>query len=320
MRFQLLAVGLWLLAIGCLAQTNVLRVQSEKYPAGKTLSLPVVMDNQSDIVGVQFDISLPFELVAGEDGQLPVRLAQNRAPYHQVAARKTGTQWRNPSEHGGVSTYHIYRVIVYSDKNELLLDNNGKLLTIDVPLPVEAENGAVFPVYLLENSVTLTDRQKQNVLTGQEDGTITIEVIPRPDLQPSEVTFEPSTVNPDGTLTVKWKVGNVGQVTTDDGWSEQIALVAVSGNITKVLTTAYYDQPLAAGATVSREAKVVLPTLLGLDGIAKVQVTIVPTDKTGEHPSLRDNNVAQSATNITVGKRLLLEMSPERRLRPARHL
>ena len=72
MRFQLLAVGLWLLAIGCLAQTNVLRVQSEKYPAGKTLSLPVVMDNQSDIVGVQFDISLPFELVAGEDGQLPV--------------------------------------------------------------------------------------------------------------------------------------------------------------------------------------------------------------------------------------------------------
>ena len=312
MRFQLLAVGLWLLAIGSLAQTNVLRVQSEKYPAGKTLSLPIVMDNQSDIVGVQFDISLPFELVAGEDGQLPVKLAQNRAPYHQVAARKTGTQWRNPSEHGGVSTYHIYRVIVYSDKNELLLDNNGKLLTIDVPLSVEAENGAVFPVYLLENSVTLSDRQKQNVLTGQEDGAITIEVIPRPDLQPSDVTFDPSTVNPDGTLTVKWKVGNVGQVTTDDGWSEQIALVAVSGNITKVLATTYYDQPLAAGASVSREAKVGLPTLLGLDGVAKVQVTIVPTDKTGEHPSLRDNNVAQSATNVTIGKRLILEMSPVR--------
>ena len=261
-RFQLLAVGLWLLAIGCLAQSNVLRVQSEKCPAGKTLSLPIVMENQSDITGVQFDISVPFELVADEEGNLPVKLAQNRAPYHKVVTKYRGTQWRSASSHGGVNYYHNYRIIVYSDKNDLLLDNSGTLLTVDVPLSPDAENGVEFPVYLLDGSVTLSDRQKQNVLTSQEDGTITIEVIPRPDLQPSDVTFEPSTVNPDGELTVKWKVANIGQVATEAGWSEQITLVALSGNVMKQLTTTYYDETLGAMDLPRCRSPLSLPTRL----------------------------------------------------------
>ena len=313
-RFQLLAI-LACMAVVLQAQTNVLRVESMKYPAGKTLSLPVIMENQSDIVGVQFDISVPFELVADADGQLPITLSKNRAPYHKLAVRKTTTNWGTPTKSDGSSfyqTYHVYRIIVYSDKNELLLDNQGALVTIDIPLSPEVDNGTVFPVYLLDNSVTLTDRQKQNVLTGQENGTVTIEEIPRPDLQPSDVTFEPSTINPEDELTVKWKVANVGKVATEDGWSEQITLVAVSGNVTKVLTTTYYDQTLAAGATANREVKMTLPALLGIDGLAKVQVTVVPTDKTGEHPSLRDNNTATTSTNLTVGKRLTLELTPQR--------
>ena len=308
-RFQLLAVGLWLLAIGCLAQTNVLRVESMKYPAGKTLSLPIVMENQSDIVGVQFDISLPFGLVADEEGLLPVKLSPNRAPYHRVAVSEKGTDYGHTN---GNSYYRKYRVIVYSQKNDLLLDNKGTLLTIDVPLPVEAENGATYAVCLLDGTVTMTDRQMRNVATGQEDGSITIEEVPRPDLLPTGVSFEPQVVDPDGELTVRWTVQNVGQVATGDGWSEQIALVAVGSGVTKVVATTCHEGTLLAGASVRREAKVTLPTLLGVDGAAKVQVTVVPTDKTGEHPSVRDNNMAQSATNISVGKRLTLDVQPVR--------
>ena len=311
-RFQLLAVGLWLLAMGSLAQTNVLRVQSEKCPAGKTLSLPIVLENESDITGVQFDLSIPYELVADEAGNLPVTLAQNRAPYHKVATKYRGSEWRGANNHGGVNYYHVYRIIVYSDKNDLIIDNSGTLLTVDVPLSPDAANGAVFPIYLLDKSVTLSDRQKQNVLTSQEDGTITVEVIPRPDLQPTDVTFEPSTANPEGELTVKWKVANIGQVATEAGWSEQIALVALTGGVTKQIATTYYDQTLSAGGSVSRETKVVLPALLGIDGLAKVQVTVMPNENAGEHPSLRDNNVATGSSNLTVGKRLTLELTPQR--------
>ena len=291
------------------AQSNVLRVASVSYPAGKTLALPVELDNSSDITGVQFDISVPYALATDTAGNLAVTLSKTRAPYHKVTVKDRGTQWREPNKHGGVSTYHVYRIMVFSDRNELLLDNSGTLLTLDIPLSGDAANGATFPVYLLENSVTLSNRQKENVLTKQEDGVITIEVIPRPDLQPVDVTFTPSAIDPEGELTVKWNVNNIGQVATEDGWSEQISLVTVSGNLSKLLTTTYYDKTLAAGASVSREAKVTLPALLGLDGVAKVQVTIVPNEKTGEHPSLRDNNTAQSSQNVTVGKRLTLELS-----------
>ena len=308
LKFQLIAVLLCLTTV-VQAQENVLRVASVSYPAGKTLALPIELENTSDITGVQFDISVPYELAKDTSNNEVVTLSKTRAPYHKVIVRKTTTQWRDPNTHGGVSQYHIYRIMVYSDRNDLLLDNKGTLLTLDLPLSGDAANGATFPVYLLENTVTLTDRQKQNVLTKQENGTVTIEVIPRPDLQPADVTFTPSAIDPEGELTVKWNVSNIGQVATEDGWSEQISLVSVSGNLSKVLTTTYYDKTLAAGGSVSREAKVELPALLGLDGLAKVQVTVVPNEKTGEHPSLRDNNTAKSNANLTVNKRLTLELS-----------
>ncbi len=310
-RFQLLAI-MACLATLLQAQTNVLRVDSVKYPAGKTVSLPVVMENQSDITGVQFDISIPFELTAREDGTLPVTLSAQRAPYHKVVATRHGGRWQTASLHGGVNYYADYRVIVYSDKNDLLLDNGGTLLTIDMPLPADAVNGTTYPIYLVDGSVTLTDRQQQNVLSSQQSAAVTIEEIPRPDLLPTDVSFDPAAVNPEGELTVRWTVKNIGQVATEAGWSEQVALVALSGHAEKSVATVYYDQTLAAGAAVSREAKVTLPALLGIDGLAKVQVTVVPNDKTGEHPSLRDNNVASSATNLTVGKQLTLELSPLR--------
>ena len=310
LRFNLLAALLCLVSCGITA-ANVLRVDSVKYPAGKTVSLPIILENQADIAGVQFDISVPYELATNDDGSLAIELAANRAPYHTVAARKTGTSWRSyTAPSGNVNLqYHNYRIMVYSDQNQLILDNEGKLLTLQIPLSGELPNESQLPVVLIDKSVVLSDLQKQNVVTGQKNGLITVEEIPRPDLIPTDITFSPSTVKPGEKLTLSWKVQNIGTKPTEDGWSEQISLVTVSGNITKQLTTVYYDQTLAAKATVERTAEIEIPALLGLDGISKVQVTVVPNEKTGEHPSLRDNNTALSATNVTVGKRLTLELS-----------
>ena len=154
LRYQLMAV-LFCLAALLQAQTNVLRVASVSYPAGKTLPLAIEMDNSSDIT-----------------------LSNTRAATHRVVARKLTTQWRDSKTHGGVSTYHNYRIIVYSDENALFLDNQGTLLTLDLPLAGDAANGATFPIYLLENSVTLSDRNKQNVLTAQASSAYTLQVFP----------------------------------------------------------------------------------------------------------------------------------------------
>ena len=67
LRFQLLAVLLCLISNG-IAAANVLRVDSVKYPAGKTVSLPILMENQSDIVkGYQMVYS-----IIKNKGELPI--------------------------------------------------------------------------------------------------------------------------------------------------------------------------------------------------------------------------------------------------------
>lgn len=311
LRFQLFAVLLCLLC-GNVYAANVLRVDSVRYPAGKTVSLPIILENSSDITGVQFDISVPYELETDASGNVMVQLSKTRAASHVYTTKSLGTENRNASTHGGVSTYHKYRIIVYNDQNALLLDNVGVLLTVNLTTSIELKNGAVLPIYLLDKSVTLSNREKQNVLTSQANGAITIEEIPRPDLTPVNVTFDGTSVNPGDKFKVSWVVKNIGQVSTDDGWSEQISLFTVSGNLVKTIATTYYDKKLSAGSQVSRNAEIQLPTLLGLDGACKVQVSIVPTEKTGEHISLRDNNIAQSAKNISVGKMLTLELSQQR--------
>ena len=48
---------------------NVLRVDSVEGPAGKTVTLPIVMENQSDIAGVQFDIAVPYKLTKVVDSE-----------------------------------------------------------------------------------------------------------------------------------------------------------------------------------------------------------------------------------------------------------
>ena len=308
LRFQLLAALLCLLCGNGYA-ANVLRVDSVRYPAGKTVSLPIVLENSSDITGVQFDISVPYELETDAAGNVIVQLSKTRAASHVYTTKSLGTESRNADTHGGVSTYYKYRIIVYSDQNALLLDNVGTLLTVNLTTSIELKNGAVLPIYLLDNSVTLSNREKENVLTNKMNGAITIEEIPRPDLMPTDVTFDGTSVAPGGKFKVSWIVKNIGQVATDDGWSEQISLVSVSGNLVKTIATTYYDQKLSAGSQVSRTAEIVLPTLLGLDGVCKVQVAVVPTEKTGEHISLRDNNTAQSSKNTSVSKLLTLELS-----------
>ena len=58
LRFHLLAA---LLTLACCVAgaANILRVDSVKYPAGKPVVLPILLENSSDIAGVQFDLSVP---------------------------------------------------------------------------------------------------------------------------------------------------------------------------------------------------------------------------------------------------------------------
>ena len=295
------------------AQSNVLRVDSVEGPAGKTVTLPIVMENQSDIAGVQFDIAVPYQLAVDDADKVIVNLSKTRAEGFNVVTRYRTTSY-NYIRPGGTGsqyqTYYVYRVILYSDDNRLFLGNEGTLLTLQLTTNGELTDKTELPVTL--SNVSLSDRDMVNKLTATKGGLITIKEIPRPDLTPTEVTFTPNSVESGGQLDVSWKVQNIGTANTSAGWSEEIALVNISGTTTKVLTTTHYADSLLAQGEVSRNVSLSLPTLLGIDGIAKVQVTVIPDANAGEHQSLRDNNVAQSDNNLQVAKHLTLEIKPNR--------
>ena len=97
LRFQLMAALLCLVAIAQ-AQTNVLRVEAVETPAGKALILPIVMENQSDVTGVQFDLDVPFELAVDDESNVIVNMSKTRANGHTVVTRKMGSNYN----------YHYY--------------------------------------------------------------------------------------------------------------------------------------------------------------------------------------------------------------------
>ena len=315
LRFSLLAVMALLWNTLLSAQTNVLSVDTVTTPSGRAVNVPIALNNTSDITGVQFDISVPYELAKDDLGNVAVSLSRSRLSGYTVESLHLGKESQKYYPNGlEASTawmeYQKYRIILYSNRNELVVDDRGTLLSLQLTTPVGMNNGAVLPVYLSE--VVLSDDKKNSVAVTSTNGAIVIEEIPRPDLMPVDVSFTPSPVGPGQKFTVRWKVKNVGLAATDDGWSEQIMLKTVSGNQSRLIGTLHYDQKLGVGSEVSRETDITLPALLGVDGICKVEVEVVPNEKTGEHPTYLDNNTAQSTDNVEVTRQLYLELSRTR--------
>ena len=315
LRFSLLAAMALLWATLLPAQNNVLSVDTVTTPSGKTVTLPIVLKNASVVSGVQFDISVPYELAKDEQGNVAVELSRSRLSGYTVESILLGTENKNYYPNGLNANaesmkYQKYRIILYSPRNELVANDRGTLLSLQLTTPVGMNNTAVLPIYLSE--IALSDDNKDAAPVTSVNGAIVIEEIPRPDLQPVDVSFTPTSTGPNQKFTVRWKVKNVGQASTEDGWSEQIMLKTISGNQSKLISTIHYDNKLGVGSEVSRETDIELPALLGVDGACKVVVEVVPNEKTGEHPTLLDNNTAQSSANVDVARLLFLELSSTR--------
>ena len=120
------------------AQTNVLRADTVTTPSGKAVMLPIALENTSDITGVQFDVSVPYELAKDEQGNVAVELSRSRLSDFTVVSRYLGTEnlvyYPNGVSAGGYRmTYYKYRIILYSNRNELVAE--GRCSRCSLPLP-----------------------------------------------------------------------------------------------------------------------------------------------------------------------------------------
>lgn len=279
-------LALLFLVVGVLVadgQNNTLTIPSVTVAYGKTISLPVNLDNTADVVAVQFTVTAP----AGLELDPGAAALTERAEGLTVTMRKKS---------GGQ-----YMAMIYSPSNKVVRGRTGTLMTVPLRVVSSLDDGSTHQLTLSDVVIAVADGS--NVATGFDAGMVTI--AKSADLTVSDVTPATGEVTPGGTMSVSWKVSNIGGLPSGSGWSEQIFLKAPDGT-EKLLTTAYHGDPLDAGGVVSRSAELKLPDILGIDGAASVMVKIVPNSETGEPSWLLDNNSAVSAASVNVGKKLML--------------
>lgn len=287
--------------------TNILCIPDITYPAGKTLSLPVELNNSNDIVGVQFEIDVPYEInKTGDD--FNITLSKLRAPSHQMSVRDMGNQWYNVEGVGSIN-YRRYRIIIFNAENQKISGSQGELLNMELTLPNTLQNGVQLPINLVNDKTILSDRLGTNIKTNQTNGLLTIETIPRPDIVPKNVTVNKTLVNPGDNIDFTWTVDNIGDLATEAGWTEKLFLENEQGTRVLVGTTAF-EGTLAVDASVDRTFTATLSDIPGISGNCRPVVQLIPAADCGEIPLQQGNNTAfTSGYHLRVGKQLLLTVN-----------
>lgn len=265
--------------------SNKLYIPSLTACAGSTASIPIYVENTTEIVAVQFTLQVPDgSALAATSAALTSRAADHTVTMRQAA----------PQE---------YLCVIYSPTNSAIMGRSGKLMTVDMQVADTYVEGSSHGLRLKDAVLSLRDGS--NVLSSVVQGSLTIAT--RPDLCVREVQAAEATCLPGEPLSVSWQVENIGGEETGDGWTEQVSLVQ-TGTSSVLLGTTYYNETLSASGIVSRQATFTLPQVLGLDGNARVLVQIVPQAGTGENEGARGNNTATSVTIVNLGKQLSLAL------------
>lgn len=284
MKHKILSVLLLAVGIICAnAQSNTLSVPSVTSTPGKTISLPVNLDNTEEVVAVQFNLTLPDGLsLQCASASLTERGDGLSVTMREVAENK-------------------YMAMVYSTTNKVIRGRTGTLITVPLTVASNLSEGSTHNLTLSDVIIGVSDGR--NVVTGINSGQLTI--AKSPDLEVSDVKTGASTITPGGNVSVNWVVSNIGGTPTASGWSEQVLLVNDKGTA-KVLATVYYDGTLGAGGAISRSIDVKVPEILGISGNSRIQVKLTPNSDAGEPAWMRENNTAASASAVNVDKKLIL--------------
>lgn len=262
---------------------NTLTIPNVEAMSGSTVRIPILVENTDEIVGCQFDILVPEASVTIDtNAEVTDRSADHKFSVAKVYSGR-------------------YRVLAYSPTNAPFKGNGGAILYLNATLAPTCEEGDVYSVNLY--GAVLSNKNGENCLTKLKSGKIT--VIQSPDLTPSDLAIDRDIINPGDTLSLAWKVRNIGSVPTTGGWKEQVFAVSSTG-IESLIGTTYYDRTLANAAEISREAKMVMPRIPGVDGECSIRLKIIPTSGSGESELMGSNNVCETENKVNVGCLLYL--------------
>lgn len=266
------------------AQKNTLEIPDVTVAQGKSISLPVNMENSADIVAVQFTMTT----ADGVTFSTETARTTERADGHSLTMRSIGV--------------NKYMVMIFSSQNRAFIGRTGSIMTVVLNTSSSLKEGDKIPVTL--SDVIIGEKSGKNLATGFTSGSVNI--AKSPDLEVSQVETKATNLLPYNKISVNWQVSNIGGLATEAGWSEQVFAESADGKFSKLLGTIDYDQKLAAGGTISRTAEFDTPMELGISDNARIRVKVRPYSNTGEPSWMLANNEATTSGTLQTANMLFI--------------
>lgn len=266
------------------AQKNTLEIPDVTVAQGKSISLPVNMENSADIVAVQFTMTT----ADGVTFSTETARTTERADGHSLTMRPIGV--------------NKYMVMIFSSQNRPFIGRTGSIMTVVLNTSSSLKEGDKIPVTL--SDVIIGEKSGKNLATGFTSGSVNI--AKSPDLKVSQVETKATNLLPYNKISVNWQVSNIGGLSTEAGWSEQVFAESADGKFSKLLGTIDYNQKLAAGGTISRTAEFDTPMELGISDNARIRVKVRPYSNTGEPSWMLANNEATTSGTLQTANMLFV--------------
>lgn len=266
------------------AQKNTLEIPDVTVAQGKSISLPVNMENSADIVAVQFTMTT----ADGVTFSTETARTTERADGHSLTMRSIGV--------------NKYMVMIFSSQNRAFIGRTGSIMTVVLNTSSSLKKGDKIPVTL--SDVVIGEKSGKNLATGFTSGSVNI--AKSPDLEVSQVETKATNLLPYNKISVNWQVSNIGGLSTEAGWSEQVFAESADGKFSKLLGTIDYNQKLAAGGTISRTAEFDTPMELGISDNARIRVKVRPYSNTGEPSWMLANNEATTSGTLQTANMLFI--------------
>ena len=271
----------------CTTAQNQLRVADFTAAADKEAVVPIYLDNSDDVVGMQFNINLPYKKSGSS-----VKLVDERTDGHSISLRKL--------------TDTSYTVVVMSLQNRPLRGNGGLMIRFPIQVAADAQADDQFDVTLTD--IVLTGRDGRNLASETTSAAkFTVLRTPTPDFVVTQLMIAGTgeTLVPNGQMRLEFTVQNQGSGDSRDGWSEKIYLEDLTGQRTYI-TAQKYGNTLPAGESMWRSYEVTLPKDLHLEGTVMAVVEVVALKSNDELIADQGNNSRISENTRQLEKRLFL--------------
>ena len=283
-------------------ETNKIYIGDLRGMKSSTFDMPINVDNtNNNIVAAQMEVRVPYGLTLNTS---VTTLNDQRIDGHRLRS----TLVSSASSEG---QYSVYRFMLLSPTNKPLKANKGQLFSVQAAVSASASfvEGRNYLIFL--DKPVLSDSLGRNVVTDSDGGVLYIE--PSPDFVIKDLNIvSSSSFMPGDSIEISWTVKNQGTADSRDGWSEQAYLVPTGTDKAISLgTTTHHSGSLAAGASVQRSCKAVIPRMPRFDGECKVRVRVTPYSNAGEPTEYRNNNQSTSSTSYTLGKKLYLRAAED---------